>query len=410
MHHQQLASKMVCSWRLVRAYQRTRQNTYICPPAPHVIEAFNHKVNHDTHKELGAQERAVLQYARTLQYVSYCNDERYKDQIAPAVKAFWDEVAEPFGSRALRDLDLSHIVGRAMHPNRTAKIPDYGVRDHIALVCGPFFASVESHLQYEARWHQWEEERGCAGASSGHRSPSHGPERSREWDREPPAPKASRACSKHRSVSRKWVLSWTPWGRSPRDSSSSRGRKLPTPPRPSRKETSKRTGSPRTACMDVMEVTQSPPLSWEERVQEEEHEQERHSSIGGDSQPCPSPMCMEGCSISDVSMAEEGPQQGDSDVVVEEEVEENMETDETPNVVAPAPILDKAVLETSEPEAEDDCQSHVSEESMDQNPPHDSDLNEDELLGLATDVSVPGGHLNDSVALVVSPKDDDLYL
>ena len=410
MHHQQLAAKMVCSWKLVKAYQRTRQSTYICPPAPHVIEAFNHKVNHDTHKELGAQERAVLQYAHALQYVSYCNDERYKDQVAPAVKAFWDEVAEPFGSRALRNLDLSHVVGRAMHPNRTAKIPDYGVWDHIALVCGPFFASVESRSQYEARRRRREEERGCAGASSSHRSPSRGPERSREWDREPPTPKASRACSKHRSVSRKRALSQTPRGGSPHDSSSSRGRKLPTPPRPSRKEMSKRTGSPHTACTDVMEVAQSPPLSWEERVQEEEDEQERHSSIGGDSQPCPSPVCMEGCSISDISMAEEGPQQGDSDVVVEEEVEENMETDEPPNIDAPAPILDKAVLETSKPTAEDDRQSHVSEESMDQNPPHDSDLDEDELLGLATDVSVPGGHSDDSVALVVSPKDDDLYV
>ena len=108
-----------------------------------------------------------------------------------------------------------------------------------------------------------------------------------------------------------------------------------------------------------MEVTQSPPLSWEERVQEEEDEQDRHSSIGGDSQPCPSPVRMEGCSVSDVSMAEEGPQQGDSDVVMEEEVEENMEMDEPPNVDAPAPIPDKAVPETSEPEAEDDRQSHV---------------------------------------------------
>ena len=62
-------------------------------------------------------------------------------------------------------------------------------------------------------------------------------------------------------------------------------------------------------------------------LQEEEDEQERHSSIGGDSQPCPSPVRMEGCSVSDVLMAEEGPQQGDSDVVVEEEVEENMETE-----------------------------------------------------------------------------------
>ena len=354
------------------------------------------------------RERAVLQYAHVLQYVLYCNDERYKDHIAPAVKAFWDEVAKPFGSRALRNLDLSHAVGRAMHPNCTAKIPDYGVWDHITLVCGPFFGSVETSSQYEARWHRQEEERGHTGASSGHRSPSQGPERSHEQDREPPTPKANRARSKHRSCSRKWALSRTPWGRSPHDSSSSQGQKLPTPPQPSHRETSKRAGSPHTACMDVMEVAQSPPLSWEERVQEEEDEQERHSSIGGDSQPCLSPARMEGCSISDVSMAEEGSQQGGSDIVVEEEVEENMEMDEIPNVDAPTPIPDKAFLESSEPEAEDDHHSHASEDSMDQNPPHDSDLNEDELLGLVTDVSVPRGHSDDSVALVVFPKDDDL--
>ena len=66
MHHQQLAARMVCSWKLVKAYQRTRQSTYICLPAPHVIEAFNHKVNHDSHKELGTQEHVVLQYARCI--------------------------------------------------------------------------------------------------------------------------------------------------------------------------------------------------------------------------------------------------------------------------------------------------------------------------------------------------------
>ena len=107
-------------------------------------------------------------------------------------------------------------------------------------------------------------------------------------------------------------------------------------------------------------------------------------------------------------MAEEGPQQGDSDIVVEEEVEENMETDEPSNVDAPTPLLDKAFLQSSEAEAEDDCHSHASEESTDQNPPHDSDLDEDELLGPATNVSIPGGHSDDSVALVVSLKDNDL--
>ena len=196
MHHQQLAAKMVCSWGLVKAYQWTRQSTYICPPAPHVIEAFNHKVNHDSHKELGTQERAVLQYTRVLQYVLYCNDERYKDHLAPAVKAFWDEVTQLFGSRALRNLDLSHIVGKAMHPNRVAKILDYGVWDHVMLICRPFFGTIEGHSHYEARQHQREEERGHAGASGSHCSPSRGPERAREWDRKPLTPKASRACSK----------------------------------------------------------------------------------------------------------------------------------------------------------------------------------------------------------------------
>ena len=56
MDHQQLAMRMVCLWGLVKAYQQTRQNTYVRPPATHVIEAFNHKVNHDSHKELGTQE------------------------------------------------------------------------------------------------------------------------------------------------------------------------------------------------------------------------------------------------------------------------------------------------------------------------------------------------------------------
>ena len=195
MDHQQLATRMVCSWGLVKAYQWTRQSTYICPPALHVIEAYNHKVNHNSHKDLGTQEHVVLQYTRVLQYVSYCNDERYRDHIAPAVKAFWDEVAQPFGSRALWSLDLSHIVGKAMRPNRMAKIPDYGVWDHIVLVCTPFFRTIESRSQYKIRQHQREEEHGCIDASDGHRSPSRDPERAREQDKKSFAPKPSRACS-----------------------------------------------------------------------------------------------------------------------------------------------------------------------------------------------------------------------
>ena len=79
MDHKQLAVRVVCSWGLVKAYQQT-QCVYVFPPTPHILEAYNHKVNHDTHKELTLQEHAVLQYARTLQYVSYCNDARYRDR------------------------------------------------------------------------------------------------------------------------------------------------------------------------------------------------------------------------------------------------------------------------------------------------------------------------------------------
>ena len=76
-----------------------------------------------------------------------------RDHIAPVVKAFWDEVAQPFGSRALHNLDLSHIVGKVMCPNRAAKISDYGVQDHVVLICAPFFRGIESRSQYEIRWH-----------------------------------------------------------------------------------------------------------------------------------------------------------------------------------------------------------------------------------------------------------------
>ena len=163
------------------------------------------------------------------------------------------------------------------------------------------------------------------------------------------------------------------------------------------------------ASADPMEVTQSPPLSWEDWVREEEEEedeQERHSCTGKGSQQYSSSPWMEGCNISDVLMADDGPQQHDSNIVVEEE--ESMETDEPSNPAIPAPWPKKASLEGLETEAEEDHHSHTSEESTDQNPPHNSDLDKDKLLGLPADISVPGGHSDDSVALVVSPGDDDL--
>ena len=96
MDHQQLATKMVCSWGLVKAYQQTRQSTYICPPvAPCDRGPSTIRLIMTATRSEGTQECVVLQYAHALQYVSYCNDERYRDHVAPAVKAFWGEVAQP---------------------------------------------------------------------------------------------------------------------------------------------------------------------------------------------------------------------------------------------------------------------------------------------------------------------------
>ena len=114
MDHQQLAMCMVCSWGLVRAYQQTHQNIYICLPAPHILEVYNHKVNHDMHKELNMHEHVVLQYAHTLQYISYFNDMRCRDKWAPVVKHFWAEVVEPFRSQTLHNLDPSHLLSTVM--------------------------------------------------------------------------------------------------------------------------------------------------------------------------------------------------------------------------------------------------------------------------------------------------------
>ena len=97
------------------------------------------------------QECAIVQYAQALQYVSFCNNKRYKDKLVPAVQHFWEEVVKPFRSRALCNLDPSHLLRDSMHPNHGAKIPDYGVWEHIAFICAPFFEGIESHSQYEQR-------------------------------------------------------------------------------------------------------------------------------------------------------------------------------------------------------------------------------------------------------------------
>ena len=202
-------------------------------------------------------------------------------------------------------------------------------------------------------------------------------------------------------------MSQTPQGGSPHDSSSSLGQKLPTPPWPSQGKTTKEPEARQMAFRDATDLTQSPSMSWEDRVQEEE-EQERHSSTEGDPQLGLSPPPLEGDSVSDISMVDEGLLQCDSDVIIEEEREESMETDAPLDSAAPIPLKEKAMSEDLEARDHEDCCSQMSEESTDQNPPQDSDPDEDELLGLPTNISIPRVHSDDSIALIISPGEDDL--
>ena len=86
-----------------------------------------------------------------------------------------------------------------------------------------------------------------------------------------------------------------------------------------------------------------------------------------------------------------------------------METDAPLDSAAPTPLKEKAMSEDLKAGDHEDCCSQMSEESTDQNLPHDSNPNEDELLGLPTNISVPGGHSNDSITLVISPGEDNLW-
>ena len=168
------------------------------------------------------------------------------------------------------------------------------------------------------------------------------------------------------------------------------------------------TESQQTAFRDAMESNCSFSMSWEDQVWEEE--QQKEGSVPGsrsrtESSPEPDvpPPAVEGGSASNVSMIDNGLTQHDLDVVVEEEREEHMETGAPASPTAPVLSEESPMQQGSEARDTvwDDHLSQMSEESTDQNLSHDSNLNEDELLGMITDISVPGGHLDDSIALII---------
>ena len=85
-----------------------------------------------------------------------------------------------------------------------------------------------------------------------------------------------------------------------------------------------------------------------------------------------------------------------------------MDMDVPASPAAPVPLKEMSMQECLKARDPDDHCSYTSEESTDQNPPHDSDPNEDELLGPVTDISIPGGHSDDSITLIIPPGEDDL--
>ena len=124
----------------------------------------------------------------------------------------------------------------------------------------------------------------------------------------------------------------------------------------------------------------------------------------------PPPASEEG-NTSDVSMVNDSLTQHDSDVMVEEEREEDMVTGAPASSTAPTPLKELPMQKGSEARdtaVRDDQFSQMSEESTDQNLPHDSDLDEDELLGTITDISVPGGHSDNSITLAIPLGEDNL--
>ena len=149
-------------------------------------------------------------------------------------------------------------------------------------------------------------------------------------------------------------------------------------------------------------------MSWEDQVWEEEQQRQGGSIVESSPELDAPPPALEEGNTSDVSMVNDSLIQHDSDVMVKEEREEAMETGAPASPTVPTPPKELPRCKSIEARDPDDWCSQTSEESMDQNLPHDSDLDEDKLLGVVTDLSVTRGHLDDSIALGIHPGEDDL--
>ena len=143
------------------------------------------------------------------------------------------------------------------------------------------------------------------------------------------------------------------------------------------------------AFREAMELGSSSSMSWEDQVQKEEEQQRHDSSVKGSPESGSPPPVLEEGNTSDVSMEDDSPLQHDLDMVVKEK-EESMDTDVPASPAAPAPLKEMPMQECFEAGDPDDHCSQTSEESTDQNPPHDLNPDEDELLGPVNDIPFLG--------------------
>ena len=155
-------------------------------------------------------------------------------------------------------------------------------------------------------------------------------------------------------------------------------------------------------------------MLWHDQVIEKEKQggavTEEEPEFGSNPVSDAPPPESKGGAASDVSMVDEGLTQCDLHVMVEEEQEEDMETSIPPDPIVHEPPKESLMLQGSETEdgPPDDQNSQTSKDSTDMNPHQDLDIDEEELLGPVTDVSVPGGHLDDLIALVVHSEEENL--
>ena len=69
--------------------------------------------------------------------------------MAPTVCSFRARVIEPFKEVWLNNLQDEEFVGKYMYPNCDFPVPDYGIKEHIAFECVPFFTDIQTRGDYE---------------------------------------------------------------------------------------------------------------------------------------------------------------------------------------------------------------------------------------------------------------------